>query len=312
MRQALILLALLPLLAACAEFSGAGRTSVAPETAPPPVERQPTRSVQSLEDERFYARIETGLVARGLLRLDGGGPDTPFTAEMLARHFMALAFSQEFSEIGGRLIREQSDSTLHRWSAPVRLMPVFGPSVASEIVAADRAEIDRLALRLTRAARHPVSVVATGGNFPVLILNRNELETSGPMLRRFLPGLSDTQTRFVETLPSENYCVVLAADRGNDGSYTNALAVIRAELPDRLRTSCLHEEIAQGLGLSDDSPEARPSIFNDDDEFGRLTSMDELLLRLLYDPRLAPGMAADMAEPRVRAIARELVEGGVG
>jgi hypothetical protein len=43
--------------------------------------------------------------------------------------------------------------------------------------------------------------------------------------------------------------------------------VIRAEHPDLLRLSCLHEEIAQGLGLPNDSPRARPSIFNDDEEF---------------------------------------------
>ena len=69
--------------------------------------------------------------------------------------------------------------------------------------------------------------------------------------------------------------------------------MIRAEHPDLLRLSCLHEEIAQGLGLSNDSPAARPSIFNDDEEFALLTRHDELLLTMLYDPRMIPGMSVD-------------------
>jgi hypothetical protein len=59
--------------------------------------------------------------------------------------------------------------------------------------------------------------------------------------------------------------------KGNSGAYTRAVAVVRAEHPDLLRQSCIHEEIAQGLGLPNDSPAARPSIFNDDEEFALLT-----------------------------------------
>ncbi len=40
-------------------------------------------------------------------------------------------------------------------------------------------------------------------------------------------------------------------------------------------------EIAQGLGLPNDSPTARPTIFNDDEEFALLTRQDEMMLRML-------------------------------
>ena len=43
------------------------------------------------------------------------------------------------------------------------------------------------------------------------------------------------------------------------------------------------------MGLPNDSPEARPSLFNDDLEFALLTEHDAILLRMLYDPRLRPG-----------------------
>ena len=90
------------------------------------------RSEESLEIETFYARVEAGLLSRGLLRSDGGGPDTPFTDEMLTRNFLAIAFSEEFSEVGGLISASPRASTLHRWTTPVRIEIVFGNTVAEE------------------------------------------------------------------------------------------------------------------------------------------------------------------------------------
>ena len=65
----------------------------APAPAPPPAagpRPQATATVQpsaSSETVRaHYARVQAQLLARGLLRTDGGGPDTPFTDRMLAEN----------------------------------------------------------------------------------------------------------------------------------------------------------------------------------------------------------------------------------
>jgi hypothetical protein len=71
----------------------------------------------------------------------------------------------------------------------------------------------------------------------------------------------------------------------------------------------VHEELAQGLGLANDSPLARPSIFNDDEEFALLTPQDALMLRMLFDPRLQPGMSLDEARPIIDQMAQELLGG---
>ena len=63
------------------------------------------------------------------------------------------------------------------------------------------------------------------------------------------------------------------------------------------------------MGLANDSPAARPSVFNDDEEFALLTRHDELLLRMLYDPRLRPGMTEAEARPIITDIATELTGG---
>ena len=110
----------------------------------------------------------------------------------------------------------------------------------------------------------------------------------------------------------DTYCAVAAYAAGpSSNTYTAAVAVIRTENPDLLRLSCIHEELAQGMGLANDSPAARPSIFNDDDEFALLTRHDEQLLTMLYDPRLTPGMTANEARPIVREIALEMAGGPV-
>ena len=68
--------------------------------------------------------------------------------------------------------------------------------------------------------------------------------------------------------------------------------------------------LAQGLGLPNDSPRARPSIFNDDEEFALLTRMDEDMLRILYNPALRPGMSEAEARPIIYDLATKLVGGG--
>jgi hypothetical protein len=95
------------------------------------------------------------------------------------------------------------------------------------------------------------------------------------------------------------------------GRLVYAHIFIGAEADGLLRRACLHEEIAQSLGLTNDSPDARPSIFNDDQEFALLTLHDELLMRALYDPRLATGMEAEEAMPIVRDVLSELYPDGI-
>jgi len=85
------------------------------------------------------------------------------------------------------------------------------------------------------------------------------------------------------------------------------MILVKAELTGDFRKSCLTEEFIQALGLFNDGPEVRPSIFNDDAEFIELTRHDEYLLQILYDKRLRPGMLQGEAEPIVKTIAAELL-----
>ncbi|WP_224817047.1 DUF2927 domain-containing protein [Hasllibacter sp. MH4015] len=285
-----------------------------PEISPRPEPREeaPVVAEPSAESQafaRYYRSVEARLVGQGMLRTDGGGPDTPFTAEQLAENFERIALYDEYSLQGGRFVAQQTESRLRRWTVPVRLQAHFGASVDAEQRAADRAVLTTYAARLGRLTGHPVSTVASGGNFHVLYMNSDSLAASEPLLRELVPSIGPSTIRTITNMSRSFFCVVFAFSPSGQSEYVSAIAIIRDEHPDLLRRGCVHEEIAQGLGLPNDSPSARPSIFNEDQEFAFLTRQDELMLRILYDDRLSPGLTPAEARGMVRRIAGELVGG---
>lgn len=265
----------------------------------------PSQASQSQRD--FYAAAERRLVAQGRLRRDRTPLDAPIDAEILTRNFIEIALRDEYSQTDGGLVSQARAAPVRRWQGQVRMQLEFGASTDMAARPAWRSEVADFAARLSDATRHPVSLTAEGGNFTILVLTEDERRAIGPRLAQLVPGIPAQDVSIVTELPAAISCAVFAYSRGAAADYARAVAVIRAELPPLLRTSCIHEELAQGMGLANDSPGARPSIFNDDEEFALLTRNDELLLRILYDPRLRPGMSEAEAAPIVRRIAAELL-----
>ncbi len=273
-----------------------------PETPPPSAESEALR--------KYYAAFQADLLTQGLLRTDGGGVDTPFTARELARNFEQIVFYDEYARGGGLRGSGGAQATLRRWPGPVRVEVEFGTSVPQAIRDADTATVRDYTARLARLTGHPISHVNSGGNFHVLVMGEDDRADAVARVRQIVPDITATSLGIFRNLPRAIHCFVVAfsKDDGTEG-YGQAIAFIRAEHPDLIRKSCYHEEMAQGLGLANDTPQARPSIFNDDDEFALLTSHDELLLKMLYDPRLRPGMSAEEARPTVMEMAIALTGG---
>lgn len=325
-------LALLALLAACAPEPPAEAPPTPVEAPPPPERPDPPVDQAALRRERaesaraataraeaataspasrnmrdYLAGVEQALIARGRLRIDSGD-EIALTPEKLTDTFIEVALYDEYVREGGKLVSRPTPAPLRRWQQPVLLRLEFGDSVAPDQRARDRAEIAGFAARLARISGHPVAVTGGAGNVAVLILNEDERRAVGPRLAALVPGIPPGDIAALRDLAPQNYCTVFAYSNGNSPVYAQAVALIRAELPPRLRRSCIHEELAQGMGLANDSPRARPSIFNDNEEFAYLTRHDELLLQILYDARLRPGMTEAEARPIVLQIARELLE----
>ncbi len=107
------------------------------------------------------------------------------------------------------------------------------------------------------------------------------------------------------------FCLALG-ETDEAGALVRAEVLLKAEAGPARRRSCLAEELGQAMGLFNDAATRGPSVFDDDDRHAFWTAQDEALLRLLYDPRLTPGMSAEEAAPLVREIAKEAARRAAG
>ncbi len=293
-------------IAALAGCVASGPGSIQPEPVPEVTPAAPT--AKSAAASVYYAQVQQLLLSQGMLRTDGG-EGASVSARVLADNFMRIAMFDEYRRGSGGFVREETASSLRRWEQPIRFSVRFGPSVPPEKQATDRARIASYVARLSSITGRTMSLDERSPNFFIYIVSEDERETMGPLVQAALPGLSPADVAGITAMPRSTYCLVYALAEGTTGSYTRAFAVIRAEHPDLLRLSCLHEELTQGLGLPNDSPRARPSIFNDDEEFALLTDQDEKLLRILYSPELRPGMSPAEVRPIVEILARRFTGG---
>lgn len=273
------------------------------DTAAPaaPARTGPSRASQAMA--RYYSAVQADLLAQGLLRTDGGGTDTPYTDTDVIRNFEQIAFYDEYERNAGLRRSNGGPVGLRKWTRPVRIAVEFGDSVPEAQRPVDRGMVRDYAKRLARITGHPIATGHGTANFHVLVMGEDDRAQAVDRIKQIVPNINASSIALFRTLPRSIHCLVVAfSSSDNDRSYGRAIAFIRAEHPKLMRQSCVHEEVAQGLGLANDSPRARPSIFNDDDEFALLTTHDEELLSLLYNPALTPGMLPDAARPIVRRI----------
>jgi hypothetical protein len=255
--------------------------------------------------QQKYDALQDWYSSRGLLRTEYDPADAPFTREDLVRNFRKVAFHAEYAP-GEKLRQEDTPTQLFKWHGGLSWTidgDAAGPS--------DIAEMQALTARLTAATGLRFTQLPPGDDttpdVTMLVL--------GPDTRKLVVGMLKTQDS-MRTAPlvkawstEDRYpCIgqIGMVDRGENIGRLRAFIFIKGETTRLLRRSCLHEEFTQVLGLLNDGDDVRPSIFNDGQEFALLTRHDEMLLRILYDPRLKLGMTEDEGMPIVQRIAAEL------
>lgn len=275
------------------------------KAAKPSQPYSPSAERRELED--YYARVQAKYLAQGLMRTDGGGPDTRFTADDLLRDFQHIAFTDEYI-LGGGSGSGTGASHLKRWTKPIRYDITFGKSILPDQRRTDAADITGFAARLQRVSGHSIAAASSpsAANFHILVMSTDDRDQLVAHIRKIVPNPSRATLALFRNPSRGTHCFVWAQPADTPGTYDSAIVLLRAEHPHLGRQSCIHEEMTQGLGLIKDSQTARPSIFNDDEEFAFLTTHDEMLLKMLYDPRLSPGMSFDEARPIAAQIAAEL------
>ena len=146
-------------------------------------------------------------------------------------------------------------------------------------------------------------------NIYVVVANQKEIKDLIDEIGSQRPEFDPKRIPVITQLPKDIHCMAMTSMSSEPNSaISSALVIIRNELPDIMRRACIHEEISQSLGLTNDSHFARPSIFNDDDEFATLTEFDKILLQILYDHRLQLGISRKEAAQLVKQIATEIID----
>jgi len=265
---------------------------------------QENRGSSTLEGEplaQLYAAIERVYRKEDKFRTDYDPADAPYDVATLTKNFAYVAQRSETQVIDGAVVIEGDSIPLTRWETPLRLW-------TSGETTPDKAHISTLAERVNRLTQLSVerAVDAQEANIFILIADADE--------RRELVGLLGSLGRnsdapLVNAWPerAEFPCIARVFINPSNNTLEWAMILVKAELTGAFRKSCLTEEFIQSLGLFNDGPKIRPSIFNDDAEFIELTRHDEYLLQILYDRRLRPGMLRGEAEPIVQIIAAELL-----
>ncbi len=251
----------------------------------------PTPGPTTTESYADYTRV---LSASGRLRLDPAPRDAPYDNRDLARNFVRIALAVE--DLGAQKAQMRP---IRRWEQPIRYR-VLGDSATP----GDRAAIADVMGRLSAASTRAIDEVEDEVNFLILILDARERASLAELARRerrpFLAGVAE----LLASDDSVNPCLGLFYT-SPQSDMRAATVLVKDETRGRLRRACFEEELSQTMGLTNDDPRVRPSLFNDDQEFAVLTEHDARLLAMLYHPALHPGMQADEVVPLLPRVIAE-------
>lgn len=206
--------------------------------------------------------------------------------ERLTAYFETLVFGSEFSpELAAKMVA--------KWQGPI------GVSIQGRVKKrhAQWASFHLTTLKkLTGLTFRQIPKGKPGANFYLLFLRGNEMAKAP--IPRAPPGL-------LKKLAASRGCYFLMGKKP-PSRILWAFIVVNVERDDRAINACLLEEMAQSLGLPNDSNRNRPSIFSDKDRLTLLAPDDELMLRTLYDPRMKAGFSPEEARKAAREIIGEL------
>jgi hypothetical protein len=253
---------------------------------------RPTTAVRL---RRFWARrLAVALALFALAPLAAAASELPSDAAILDA-FGKIAFGNEYVA--------EADPRLQKWTQPIRwriYQEVFLESGERDFLDRHLERLKRLTgLGFSEADRWPES------NFLILFVSEDRYaywieRYAAPARRQLLPRLAATS------------CLGFLRHHRVTFEIELAVAIVPVERARArgLMTSCIAEETTQVLGLLNDT-DARGTLFNDKGDARDLTPLDEMLVRLLYDARLKPGMLRDEALaiagevlPKLRGAAR--------
>ena len=222
--------------------------------------------------------------------------DAPWKSpDFLVGSFVELALRNSYST---------RQNPVRKWMTPVRYFIVHrvgDEELHRELVDAHFQHLSRI----TGLSILPAESRAAA-NFMVVLTSEERLESELP--RYFGSG----PVRQNEMLIRHSLCMASFATERR-GSIVRATAMIPVDAA-RARSdlaSCVVEELTHAMGLGNDTLRPLPSIFSHKLNLAFLTGLDYLMLKMLYHPRIKPGMSEKSALPVLKSIAAEFERDGL-
>ena len=210
---------------------------------------------------------------------------TDFTDAQITTGFMKIAFGAEY-HLAGRIDR------IRKYNVPVRIF-VDGAARADrqKQIAKVTADIARRIPALDIA----ITPVRDGANMVVNLVRDRDLDKA---VRKFYGSEKAREIR--RSLDPQ----CLSGFRKNERyEIEHAEVILAVDAGDFVFLDCAYEEMLQSLGPINDTDAVPWTMFNDNVSMGFFDIYDQILLNILYDPRVKPGMSAD----EVRAILPEVL-----
>jgi len=209
-------------------------------------------------------------------------------AEFIVDSFLEIALKNEHSSREG---------VVRKWTTGIRYF--FDHQVGDEDFHKQLAEMHLQ--HLAEITGISIKPVASRKQANLLIIFSTEQRLAVELKKNFHAGASG-----VDYMMRHSVCLghFATTAQGAIRQATVIIPVDRARARGKL-VSCIVEELTQVMGLPNDSVDVYPSIFNDLSIYMLLTGLDYLLLKILYDPRLIPGMDRSQAAPVVRSVVNE-------
>ncbi|WP_034492477.1 DUF2927 domain-containing protein [Afifella pfennigii] len=215
--------------------------------------------------------------------LPGGAAAAALTDRQLADSFRKAVLGAEYASWGfdARVVK--------KFAGPVRVF-VDNRSRFDRrqevlaFVASLPGSIDGLTMVLARDARQ--------ASFRIHVVDRAQY---APLVREIYrrPGMR---------VPGR--CLVRVVNGARGIAYADA--VIVADEGEFLFRRCLVEEVLQGLGPLNDDASLPDSVFNDTSRLTSFSRHDRLILNMLYDPRIRPGMDRQQVEEVLPQVIRDV------
>jgi hypothetical protein len=233
-------------------------------------------SAEAMADEKGAIRLLSDEAADACIQ----------NVDCMGRLFMQAAFGQDQTP-------DTPSQPLFKWSGPVQIASFFGEQIDEGVHHAMRASLAQMHLLGTIAGSDLKLVKKDSGdviNF-VVLLSADFAKDRDEAFSTLLSGVFAGRTALYDELSSGPSPVCqghLFAESG--ASVSGGLALVEGDTDVTSFRRCLHRSVLNVLGLRHPLPEDVDSVLNPDSEREAWTSIDFLLLRMLHDPAIKPGM----------------------